>query len=216
MRTSLLAGLGLALTAALAVVVSSLFDLQIESVVLLGAAAGAVVALVPDTTPLARMGGALLGIVAALIGFVLRAAVLPDSAGGRAVAVAIVVLLCTAVAVVSVQRIAMWAALLGAAVFAGGYERVYAAAPAELPDTSVSALTAVVISLAVGFLAVAWAAPRTPRPAVRHDEQPHDDGSGHHSDEGTPRVPEQGSDLDTLLGGSPSGTTTDARMENAR
>ena len=59
MRTSLLAGLSLALAAALAVLVSSALDLQIESVALLGAAAGAVLALVPDTSPLARLGGAL-------------------------------------------------------------------------------------------------------------------------------------------------------------
>jgi hypothetical protein len=213
MRTSLLAGLSLALTTALAVLVSSWFDLQIESVALLGAAAGAVLALVPDTTPLARLGGALLGMVASLVGFVLRATVLPDSAGGRAVAVAIVVLLCTAVAVLTFQRIALWAPLLGAAVFAGAYERVYAAAPPELPETSVSTLTAVLVSMAVGFLATIWAAPRGTRTEVdgRTDDPDHD-GFGLRSDEQA----DQSSDLDTLLDDSSSRTTTDARMENAR
>lgn len=215
MRTSLLAGLSLALTTALAVLVSSWFDLQIESVALLGAAAGAVLALVPDTTPLARLGGALLGMVAALVGFVLRAAVLPDSAGGRAVAVVIVVMLCTAVAVLSFQRIALWAPLLGAAVFAGAYERVYAAAPPELPETSVSTLTAVLVSVAVGFLATVWAAPGASRADGRHDDHPDypdHDGFGYRSDERTG----QSSDLDTLLDDSSSRTTTDVRMENAR
>ena len=173
MRTSLLAGLSLALTTAVAVLVSSWSDLQIESVALLGAAAGAVLALVPDTTPLARLGGALLGVVAATVGFVLRAAVLPDSAGGRAVAVAVVVLLCTAVTVLTFQRISLWAPLLGAAVFAGAYERVYAAAPAELPETSLSTLTAVLVAVAIGFLATSWAAPRAPRfDALLNDSSP--------------------------------------------
>ncbi len=215
MRTSSLAGLSLALTTALAVLVSSWFDLQIESVALLGAAAGAVLALVPDTTPLARLGGALLGMVAALVGFVLRAAVLPDSAGGRAVAVAIVVLLCTVVAVLTFQRIALWAPLLGAAVFAGAYERVYAAAPPELPETSVSTLTAVLVSVAIGFLATIWAAPRALRAEGDHDDHPghpDHDGFGLRSDEQTG----QSSDLDTLLDDSSSRTTTDARMENTR
>ena len=215
MRTSLLVGLSLALTAAVAVVVSSLFDLQIESVALLGAATGAALALVPDTTPLARMGGALLGVVASLVGFALRAAALPDSAGGRAVAVVVVVLLCTAVAAVSVQRIALWAPLLGAAAFAGAYERVYAAAPAELATTAVSTLTALLVTLAVGFLAVTWAAPRAPQ-ARRHHRDP--DDSGHPTEHRT--------DLDSLLDGSPNRaaapTTVDAtpatpaRLENAR
>jgi hypothetical protein len=213
MRTSLLAGLSLALTTALAVLVSSWFDLQIESVALLGAAAGAVLALVPDTTPLARLGGALLGMVASLVGFVLRATVLPDSAGGRAVAVAIVVLLCTAVAVLTFQRIALWAPLLGAAVFAGAYERVYAAAPPELPETSVSTLTAVLVSMAVGFLATIWAAPRgSSAESDDHTDDPGHGGFGLRSDERT----DQSSDLDTLLDDSSSRTTTDARMENAR
>ena len=152
--------------------------------------------------------------VAALVGFVLRAAVLPDSAGGRAVAVAIVVLLCTAVAVLTFQRIALWAPLLGAAVFAGAYERVYAAAPPELPETSVSTLTAVLVSVAVGFLATIWAAPRAPRTEGHdgHPDHPDHDGFGLRSDERT----DQSSDLDTLLDDSSSRTTTDARMENAR
>jgi hypothetical protein len=203
MRTSLLVGLSLALTAAVAVVVSSLFDLQIESVALLGAATGAALALVPDTTPLARMGGALLGVVASLVGFALRAAVLPDSAGGRAVAVMVVVLLCAVVAAVSRQRIALWAPLLGAAAFAGAYERVYAAAPAELATTAVTALTALLVTLAVGFLAVTWAAPRAPR--SRRTDRPVGPGGP---------TPEQRTDLDTLLDGSSS--RTDDRLENAR
>lgn len=209
MRTSLLVGLSLALTAALAVLASSWFDLQIESVALLGAATGAALALVPDTTPLARLGGALLGVVASLVGFALRAAVLPDAAGGRAVTVALVVLLCTAVAALSFGRIALWAPLLGAAAFAGAYERIYAAAPAELPDTSVSTLTALLVALAVGFLATTWAAPRTERgPRAPYAEpRPRRDGD--------PRT-EPTTDLDTLLDRDASGSTTDARLENAR
>ena len=64
---------------------------------LLGAALGAVVALVPDRTPLVRLGGFAAGFVAAFIGYVLRAALLPDTSAGRAVAVVIVLLLCVGV-----------------------------------------------------------------------------------------------------------------------
>ncbi|QIK67221.1 hypothetical protein G7072_13485 [Nocardioides sp. HDW12B] len=208
MRTSLLVGLSLALTAAVAVVVSSLFDLQIESVALLGAATGAVLALVPDTTPLARMGGALLGVLASLVGFALRAAELPDTAGGRAVAVVVVILLCTVVAVVSRQRIALWAPLLGAAAFAGAYERVYAVAPAELPDTALTTVTALLMALAVGFLATSWAAPRTERGTRTPTTDPRPPARP--GDEHT----EPTTDLETLLNREAAGT--DARMENAR
>lgn len=197
MRTSLLTGLTLAGAAALAVLLSPVLDLQIESVALIGAATGAVIALVPHTTPLARLGGALLGVVAALVGFALRAAVLPDSPSGRAVFVAVVVLLSTAVVALAAGRIALWAPLLGAAAFAGAYEPVYAAAPPELASTSVNTLTALLVALAVGHLATAWAAPRVARrePAVaslagqRAAQEPVSDD--------TTEAP---SDLDLLLG----------------
>lgn len=211
MRTSLLVGLSLALTAAVAVLVSPVFDLQIESVVLLGAALGAVVALVPDTTPLARLTGALVGVAAALVGFVLRAAVLPDSAGGRAVAVAVVVMLAAALVGLSRGRLPMWSVLLGAALFGGAYEQVYAAAPAELPSTAVATLTSVLVALAVGHLATAWAAPgRTP--ATRGATAPVAETPS------ADRAPEDTTDLEALLSDQPEtdSPSTDARLENVR
>ena len=84
MRKSLVAGLVLAVAAVLVVWVSSALDLELESVALLGAALGAVVALVPDRTPLIRLCGFFAGFVAAWIGYAMRAQFLPDSAGGRA------------------------------------------------------------------------------------------------------------------------------------
>ena len=83
MRRNLLAGLCLAAAAGLLVIVGAALDLELESVALLGAALGAVVALVPDRTPLVRLGGFAVGVVAALIGYLLRALLLPDTLGGR-------------------------------------------------------------------------------------------------------------------------------------
>ena len=102
MRKTIIAGLVLALAAALVMWLSAVFDLELESVVLLGAAVGAVVALVPDRSPLVRFLGFAAGFVAAWVGYLVRAALLPDTAGGRAVAVGLILLLC--VAVVARQR----------------------------------------------------------------------------------------------------------------
>src|SRR6478672_783735 len=113
MRRTLLAGVVLAVAAVLVVVVSAIFDLELESVALLGGALGAVVALVPDRTPLARLGGFAAGFVAAWIGYALRAAVLPDTSAGRAVAVGLVVLLCVGVTALSMNRLPLWSTLLG-------------------------------------------------------------------------------------------------------
>ena len=186
MRKTLVAGVVLAVAAVLVVVVSAAFDLELESVALLGAALGAVVALVPDRSPFVRLAGFAAGFVIAWIGYVLRATMLPDTAGGRAVAVGIVVLLCVAVTAVSMDRIPLWSTLLGTAALAGGYEFTYAAAPPELASTSVSTATTLLFNVAVGFLAAAIFAPvPTGQSGSTHRAEPHPDG---HPDSDTARL----------------------------
>jgi hypothetical protein len=162
MRRTLVAGVVLAVAAVVVVLVSSALDLELESVALLGGALGAVVALVPDRTPFVRLGGFAAGFVAAWIGYVVRAALLPDTAGGRAVAVGLVVLLCVGVTAASLGRLPLWTTLLGTAALTGAYEFTYAAAPPELASTSVSTATTLLFNVAVGFLAAALVAPSAP------------------------------------------------------
>ncbi|HET6625576.1 MAG TPA: hypothetical protein VFG63_04245 [Nocardioidaceae bacterium] len=159
MRKTLLAGLVLALAAVVVVWLSATFDLDLESAALLGAALGAVIALVPDRSPLVRLAGFAGGFVAAFIGYVMRATLLPDTAGGRAVAVAVVVILCVAITAASMNRLPLWTTLLGTAALAGAYEFTYAAAPPEMASTSVSTATTLLFNVAVGFLAAAIVAP---------------------------------------------------------
>ena len=178
MRRTLVAGLVLAVAAVLVVLVSSGLDLELESVALLGGALGAVVALVPDRSALARLGGFAGGFVAAWIGYVVRAAMLPDTAGGRAVAVGLVVLLCVAITAVTMDRLPLWTTLLGTAALTGAYEFTYAAAPPELATTSVSTATTLLFNVAVGFLAAALVAPHS-RPGTSHRTDEADQPTGH-------------------------------------
>ena len=172
MRKDLLVGLVLTVAAVLAVFVSGWFDLELEPVALLGVALGAVVALVPDRTPLMRLAGFFGGFVVAWVGYLVRAAMLPDSTGGRAVAVGLVVVLAVAIAAFSLGRIPLWSTLLGAAALAGAYEHTYAAAPPEVASTSVSTATAVMFAVAIGFLATALMAPATQQPVERAHRAP--------------------------------------------
>lgn len=177
MRKTLLAGLVLTVAAVLVVLASAWFDLELESVALLGAALGAVIALVPDRTPVVRLAGFFAGFIAALIGYFVRAALLPDTAGGRAVAVGLVVLLCVAIAAASMNRLPLWTTLLGTAGLTGAYEFTYAAAPPEVASTSMSTATILLFTVAVGFLAAALIAPAEgPAPESRHKRpvEPHD------------------------------------------
>lgn len=159
MRRTILAGGLLAAASALVVVISTALDLGLESVALLGAALGAVVGLVPDRTPLVRLVGFAGGFIAAWIGYAVRAAVLPDTAGGRAVAVGLTVLLCVGLTAATLDRLPLWTTLLGTAGLAGAYEFTYAAAVPEMTSTSVSTATTLLLNVAIGFLAAVLVAP---------------------------------------------------------
>jgi hypothetical protein len=161
MRRTLLVGFSLTLAAVAAVLVSGWLDLELETVALLGAAAGAIVALVPDRTPSARLAGFLGGFAIAWVGYVVRAATLPDSSGGKAVVVALVLGLSTLLVIATRGWLPLWATLLGAGAFAGAYEPAYVAAPTEVLSTSLSTATMLLATSAIGFLAVTLASPMT-------------------------------------------------------
>jgi hypothetical protein len=200
MRRTLLAGVVLAVAAVLVVIVSSALDLELESVALLGGALGAVIALVPDRTPLVRLGGFVAGFVAAWIGYVVRAALLPDTAGGRAVAVGLVVLLCVGITAASMNRLPLWTTLLGTAALTGAYEFTYAAAPPELASTSVSTATTLLFNVAVGFLAAALVAPAETRGRLEDEgsvASPSDDDT--RADDETPDTRTSDSKLDDFM-----------------
>ena len=165
MRKNLLTGVVLAVAAGLMVLIGSALELDLESVALLGGALGAIIALVPDRTPLVRLGGFAAGFVVAWIGYVVRAAMLPDTSTGRAVAVFVVVLLCGLIAAATRTRLPLWTLLLGTAGLTGAYEFTYAAAPPELMTTSVNTATTLFLSVAVGFVAALLVAPEPRNPA---------------------------------------------------
>lgn len=172
MRKTVLAGLVLAVAAPLVVLLSGAFGLDLNSVVLLGTAVGAVVALVPDRGPGLRLVGFLAGFVVSLLGYIFRAAVLPDTNGGLAVYVGVVVAACVLLSLVTRDRLPLWSLLLGAGGFVGAYEHVYAAAPPQVVSTSVSTATQLLLAVGIGFLAAAVVAPDrsaaenpSPRPA---------------------------------------------------
>lgn len=181
MRKTLLVGVVLTVTAVLVVVLSDMFDLKLDAVILLGVALGAVVALVPDRTPAMRLAGFAVGFVAVWVAYLLRAGMLPDSTGGRAFAVGLVMVLCVAVAALSMGRVPLWASLLGAAALAGAYEYTYSAAPSEVTSTSLTAATSLVMTVAVGFMVVALLAPGPDgQPAAPRAARPKaDDGENH-------------------------------------
>ncbi len=154
----------MALVGALAVLLGSALDLELDSVALLGAALGGVVGLVQDRSPVLRAAAFVLGLAFAWVGYLVRAAVLPDAAAGRALVVVLVVGLCAVAATASLGRLPLWALLTGAAALAGSYEAAYALAPSRVVETSPSGITTVLLTSALGFLAASLTAAATAPP----------------------------------------------------
>jgi hypothetical protein len=152
MRLHILSGVALALTASIAVVLGAFFGLELDSVALLGIALGAVVGLVPQGRPIHRLIGFGAGFAIVWAGYATRAAVLPDSTSGRAVAALVVVLACTLVYLVARGAIPLWSPLVGVAALVGAYEETYTAAPSQFVDQSLSAATTVLLAAAIGYL----------------------------------------------------------------
>ena len=181
MRRTWLVG-GLLMVAAIVVVVlSDLLDLELEAVTILGLSVGAVVALVPDRSAAGRLIGFLAGFAAAWVGYLVRAGVLPDSLGGRIIAVVLVMGLCVVVAGATANRVPLWATLLGAGSMVGAFEHLYAAAPPEVLGNSISTATALLLTSALGFLVVAVAAPAATPPGHGLRRTPASDGDASHS-----------------------------------
>lgn len=175
MRPTILGGLLLTAAVFLLVLIGQWLDLEVDSVAVVGVAAGAVVALVPDATLGRRLAGFALGVVVTVLGYYVRAAATPDTYLGRAVFAALVVALCVAVAVISIGRLPLWSALLGAAAFAGSFESTYSAAVPRVVELSLGGLTTLALCVAVGFVVAGIAgAAHSPRPAAQrtsNDEQ---------------------------------------------
>lgn len=153
MRRTALGGAVLAVASFLLVLFGQSLGLDLERVALVGAALGAVVALVPDRSPGWRAGAFLAGFAVAWLGYAVRAAVLPDTSMGRAGAAALVVLLLMGLAVATATRMPLWALLAGTAAMAAAYETTFMLTPSAFPYESPTAATQVLLAAGIGFLA---------------------------------------------------------------
>lgn len=151
MLRSLLSGFVLALSAAVVLLIGGGSDL--EHVALLGAALGGVVGLVPHNPPLGKLGGFALGFGVSWIAFGIRAALLPDSTAGRAVAAFLVIFICGSAAAISLGKMPLWSTLVGAAAIVGAYETSYSNSPSTFLTTAPQAATTVLLAAAFGFIA---------------------------------------------------------------
>jgi hypothetical protein len=134
-----------------------------------------VLGLVPSGAAPERAGAWTVGLLLAWLGYAARAALLPDTSSGRAVAVALVVLAVAAVAALSRGRLSLWAGLLGVASMVAAYEVTFSQAQSSFWADSTAAVTSIALVTGVGFLATSLMVRAVP--AREAPEQPSNEGS---------------------------------------
>lgn len=154
-----LAGVVLALASAAVLLLGDGLGWGLDGVLFLGAGVGGALGLVPNGTPLGKLGGFLLGVLAASVGYVLRAAVLPDNTPARAVALLLVIALAVGLVLLTFGRAPLWSALLGVGALGGAYEVAFTDSPGSVLTTLPVAATSMLLMVAVGFAATVFFSP---------------------------------------------------------
>jgi hypothetical protein len=170
----MIAGAILAITAAALIVGGDALGLDLGHFALFGIAVGAVLGMVPSRAAPERAGAWAAGVLAAWAGYAVRLSLLPDTALGRAIAAALVVLLVTAVAALTFGRLPLWAGLLGVASMVAAYEAMVTGTAAFLSD-STTAVTTLALAAGLGFLATSLmvhVVPAAESGGPRHAEGP--------------------------------------------
>lgn len=145
-------GLCLAILGALTVGIGQTFGLDLDQVALLGVALGGVVGLVQDRTLGWRIGGFVVGFAVVWAAYAMRAGVLPDTSGGRAVAIFGVLMVLVALSLLTRANLPLWSMLVGSAAMVGAYEVTYtASSPTFMTDSPVAA-TSVLLASAIGVI----------------------------------------------------------------
>jgi hypothetical protein len=151
MRRSIVAGLLLAAATSVLILISDPLSLNVEQFALIGVLIGALLGLMTDIAVWDRLAGFGIGLVAAWVTYGLRAGFLPDSSGGRAVAVVGLLAFLVLIVWLVGGRLHLVPMLIGVAALAGAYELTFLDAPPRFLEESSVAVTGVLLAAAVGF-----------------------------------------------------------------
>jgi hypothetical protein len=146
-----LAGVVLAVASVVALFIGDGLGWDVDAVLFLGAGVGGALGLMSRPAPLPRLGGFLLGLLAASVGYALRAAILPDSTGGRAAGIVITIAVAVGLVLLTFGRVPLWTALLGVGALGGAYEVAFTDSPGSVLTTLPAWLTLLLFMVAVGF-----------------------------------------------------------------
>jgi hypothetical protein len=153
-------GLALAIAGVVAIALNQLLDLGLGSIGF-GLLIGGVLGLVSDGGPVGRIGGFVVGIIVALVMYIVRVLLLNESFAGQVTAMVITLAVLTVVSALTLNRIPLWSGLLGTALVVGAYETSFIANPANVTSELIQYTTMALLPAAIGYLGVVFVAHRS-------------------------------------------------------
>ncbi len=175
MKHTFLIGLSAAIIGGLGLSIGAGLGMPFQNTVI-AVGGGFIAAVVNIGSPLARLGGFLIGLVLGVFYTAMTLGVLPggQSIVGVGIALVIILIVITLVSGLTADRIKAWSMLLGGLVFMSGFYPVLAAAPWTAAEQLPTSFFTILAMSAIGFLVVVPATllPEKPKPAHVASPQP--------------------------------------------
>lgn len=153
MKRTFVVGGFLAVFTFLAVVLGAWAQLGLDNV-LFATGCGALLGLYQQRSPGMRIGAFFLGFVVGWLGYVLRAAFLPDSFVAEGIAAFIGIAIVTIICGLTRNKLPFWGAMLGLIAITGAYNAAFTAAPYDFVSSSLATTGALLAAAGIGMLAV--------------------------------------------------------------
>ena len=151
MKKIFIGGLLLAVFTAIALWIGAALQLPLGGILFSGGV-GAVLGLVKQGGPIARIVSFLIGFLVSWVLFGVQAALLPQVVLSQVIGAVVVIAIVTMVAGFSRNKMPFWALLLGSATMVGAYQTQFENAPQNFLTQSVTSAGGTLIGVALGLI----------------------------------------------------------------
>lgn len=179
MGNTFVQGLAVLIAGLVALVLNNFLNLGLGSIAF-GLLIGAVLGLVSRENggPVGRVGAFIIGIIVAMVVYIVRVLLLNPSFAGEVLALIVGLGLLTLICGLTSGRLPLWAALLGTALVVGAYETSFVDAPQNVTSELFQYATMALVPAALGYLATVLLQSRVAEaepPIDRDDNRPFND-----------------------------------------
>ncbi len=151
MKKIVVGGLLLVVVTALGLYVGSALGVPLAGILFTGGV-GVVLGIVKQGGPIMRIVAFVIGFLLAWVAFGVQAALLPQTVGSQIITSGIVLIIVTAIAALSRDKVPFWALLLGTATMVGAYQTSFENAPQNFLSESLITANGTLLGVAMGLI----------------------------------------------------------------